>query len=61
MELVVEERYVCPHCGETIDTLVDTSLRECVTVEDCSVCCAPIRLVIRCAPGGVESLDATAD
>jgi hypothetical protein len=36
----------CPHCGEPLDTYVDPSGGEHQDyVEDCAVCCRPIRFV----------------
>lgn len=56
MELVVESEILCPHCGETFPIQVDTSLPEQSMVEDCSVCCRPITLTIRCRPGEIIDL-----
>jgi hypothetical protein len=56
MELVVETEIVCPHCGEAFPLQVDTSQREQSMIEDCTVCCRPIRLTIHCEPGEVESV-----
>ncbi len=56
MELVVESDILCPHCGETFPIQVDTSLPEQSMVEDCSVCCRPITLTIRCRPGEIVDL-----
>jgi hypothetical protein len=36
----------CPHCGQAISILVDPSVDRQDYVEDCEVCCRPIRLVI---------------
>jgi hypothetical protein len=36
----------CPHCGEPLDTFVDPGGGEHQDyVEDCAVCCRPIRFV----------------
>ena len=45
-ELLINQTYQCPYCGEVIDTLIDTSQGNNQTVEDCSVCCCPIELSI---------------
>lgn len=34
----------CPYCGETITVFVDASAGEQQYVEDCQVCCRPIRI-----------------
>jgi Cysteine-rich CPXCG len=53
---IVSADITCPHCGETFEIEVDTSQREQDLIEDCSVCCRPINLTIRCRPGEVLSL-----
>jgi len=41
----------CPHCGETIDTVPDLGGGEEQTyIEDCAVCCRPIRFAVRFVP-----------
>lgn len=41
----------CPHCGETIDTLPDLGGgEEQVYIEDCAVCCRPIRFAVSYEP-----------
>ena len=35
----------CPYCGETIDVVVDDSVEQQQTIEDCQGCCRPIVLV----------------
>ena len=56
MELTVETEVSCPYCGETFPLQVDTSQREQSLIEDCTVCCRPIALTIRCRPGEIESV-----
>lgn len=48
----------CPYCGETIVVVVDTSAPEQEYVEDCSVCCRPIELTVRCEDGEVAEIAA---
>lgn len=39
---------VCPHCGEVIEVEVDASAgRNQAFIEDCWVCCRPIRFDVR--------------
>jgi hypothetical protein len=57
MELSVEAEIACPHCGEIFPLFVDTSQSEQTLVEDCTVCCRPIALSIRCQPGEIISLE----
>jgi hypothetical protein len=38
----------CPHCGEPAETFVDPGGGELQDyVEDCVICCRPIRFVVR--------------
>jgi len=56
MELIVEVQVKCPHCGESFLLPVDTSVPDQTLIEDCSVCCRPITLTIRCRPGVILDL-----
>jgi Cysteine-rich CPXCG len=56
MQPVVSADITCPHCGETFSLEVDTSQSEQDLIEDCSVCCQPINVTIRCRPGEVVAL-----
>ena len=40
----VEHFFSSPYCGETISMVLDLSVPEQTYVEDCEVCCNPIRL-----------------
>jgi len=50
-------RYHCPYCGESIETLLDTSQGNLHTVEDCSVCCRPVELQIDLDASKVRKLN----
>ncbi|MBA2432523.1 MAG: CPXCG motif-containing cysteine-rich protein [Chthoniobacterales bacterium] len=50
---MAETMITCTHCGEAFPLLIDTSQGEQVMVEDCTVCCRPIELTIRCRPGEI--------
>ena len=41
---VVEHFSTCPYCGETISFVLDLSVPEQAYIEDCEVCCNPIRI-----------------
>jgi hypothetical protein len=56
MELLQPLTYTCPYCGESGDTLVDTSLPSQCYIEDCPVCCRPITLELSCTPGEVAAV-----
>jgi len=48
----------CPYCGEVIFTTVDCSAGSAQYVEDCSVCCQPIRFDLRVSfDGELEQLN----
>ncbi len=57
MELLVETDITCPHCGEVFPLRIDTSEGEQSCIEDCTVCCRPIQLRLRCRPGEVVDLE----
>lgn len=45
----------CPHCGEPLDTYVDPGGGERQDyVEDCAVCCRPIRFIAQQDPESGE-------
>jgi len=56
MELIAQTEIACPHCGEVFPIQVDTSQAEQSLIEDCTVCCRPIALTIRCRPGVVVNV-----
>ena len=56
MELMIESEILCPHCGESFPLMLDTSLPEQSMIEDCTVCCRPMALTIRSAPGEILEL-----
>lgn len=50
----------CPYCGETFCILADTRYERQEMIEDCSVCCRPIRLTMQFSGGELVSLSAEA-
>jgi hypothetical protein len=48
----------CPYCGQKIEVIVDCSVGRQQYVEDCSVCCRPITLLVVASPGEVDSIQA---
>ncbi len=45
--LALESRQIdCPYCGEMIEVQIDCSLDQQQYIEDCSVCCRPITLLV---------------
>ena len=57
MELVIPVEVLCPHCGETFPLQIDTSEAEQSLIEDCTVCCRPIQLSVRCRPGEIVDVN----
>jgi hypothetical protein len=55
----VEYRFLCPHCGEEISMVLDLSVRKQSYIEDCEVCCRPIRVTYVVEDGEVAEFDAT--
>jgi len=51
MLLQESEDIECPYCGETIPVLLDLSGGDQGYVEDCSVCCRPIRFILQVHDG----------
>ncbi|WP_251980160.1 CPXCG motif-containing cysteine-rich protein [Salinibacter ruber] len=54
---VREQSFTCPHCWETTAVLVDPSVREQTYIEDCGVCCRPLRVHIVAQGGRVVSFN----
>ncbi len=40
-------KYNCPYCGEPAEARLDLSVDDQDYIEDCPVCCQPIRFVLR--------------
>lgn len=51
-------RISCPCCGATIEVLIDPSVREQDYIEDCEVCCQPIRFLVFIDDDGVPAVRA---
>lgn len=46
MQALDTQQVVCPYCAELIEIVVDASIPEQDYIEDCEVCCRPIRFHI---------------
>ncbi len=57
-QALVEHRFICPYCWESITMLLDVSVEDQRYVEDCEVCCNPIGLRFRAVNGEVVEFDA---
>ena len=51
------ETIQCPHCGQTFDLVVDTSIANQRFTTDCEVCCRPFEVVVECEPGEILGLE----
>ena len=40
---VIEHSYDCPFCGAEVSALLDPSIAKQSYIEDCEVCCRPMR------------------
>jgi hypothetical protein len=47
----------CPHCGEPVVVELELDGGEQEAIQDCSVCCRPIRLAWRAEDGRLGSLE----
>ena len=57
-----EAQIPCPFCWETLNILLDLSIPEQDYIEDCQVCCQPIRISYQSsAEGQLLSLSAEQD
>lgn len=55
---MIEYFFSCPYCGEEISMLLDPSVSRQDYVEDCEVCCNPIRIQCELEAGEVVLFDA---
>ncbi|MDN5862232.1 MAG: CPXCG motif-containing cysteine-rich protein [Salinisphaera sp.] len=60
---MLDETFIaCPCCGETIHLLIDCSAGEASYIEDCAVCCRPIRVDVHTdGAGGLAAVTASAE
>lgn len=57
MQLLQSARLQCPYCGEMIEVVVDCFIGQQAYVEDCSVCCRPIVMVVVASGGELLSIE----
>ena len=53
----VFESIQCPYCGQSFETVVDTSVASQRFTTDCEVCCRPFEVIAECEPGEILSLE----
>ena len=58
MNLEETAEITCPYCWESQTIMLDLSLPEQDYIEDCQVCCQPIRILYTSAAGELLSLAA---
>lgn len=56
----LEHDFFCPHCGAPISMLLDLSVDRQDYIEDCEVCCRPIRVRVRASGGRLRGFGAEA-
>jgi hypothetical protein len=56
-----EAQITCPFCWENLTILLDLSLPDQDYIEDCQVCCQPIRIHYTSDAGMLISLDVAQD
>ncbi len=54
--MIEETAGTCPYCGEAITVVLDLSVDEQDYIEDCEVCCQPMRVICTAASGELENL-----
>lgn len=54
--MLEEATVTCPHCWEEIVLGIDASVEEQDYIEDCSVCCQPMRVICRCEDGQLTQI-----
>jgi hypothetical protein len=59
--MTTEAEVTCPFCGEQFSVVIDCSIDEQVYVEDCFVCCRPIKFQVICENGDLIQIVANRD
>jgi hypothetical protein len=55
VDLATSHRIACPHCGEPIGIAIDLSGDDQDDIQDCEVCCSPIRITYTVVDGRLGS------
>ncbi|MGB5580303.1 MAG: CPXCG motif-containing cysteine-rich protein [Woeseia sp.] len=56
-----EKSIHCPYCGERMDIIVDTSAGDQSYIEDCQICCRPMRVDFACSDNEILYLHVNSD
>ncbi len=54
--MIEETAGTCPYCGEAITVVLDLSVDKQDYIEDCEVCCQPMRVICIAVSGQLENL-----
>lgn len=57
-ELLPEQFFVCPYCGERVSVLLDLSAGSASYLEDCEVCCRPVAIRVDAEGGRLRAFSA---
>ncbi len=44
--MLILETVSCPYCGENFETQIDCSIESQQYIEDCYICCQPIKFTV---------------
>jgi len=55
---MLEHFFLCPYCGAEISVLLDPSIIKQEYIEDCEVCCNPMKISFALEAGTVQTFDA---
>lgn len=58
MDVSEETEVLCPYCGAMFAIEVGTTVARCEMIEDCAVCCRPIRIRVDCEDGMIAGIEA---
>ena len=56
-----EAQITCPFCWEDLTILLDLSIPEQDYIEDCQICCRPIRIVYSSEDGELSNIEVAQD
>ncbi|MBT8083934.1 MAG: CPXCG motif-containing cysteine-rich protein [Woeseia sp.] len=51
----------CPYCGERMHIVIDTSAGDQAYIEDCQICCRPMRVEFACSDNEILFLQVSGD
>ncbi|NND15519.1 MAG: CPXCG motif-containing cysteine-rich protein [Eudoraea sp.] len=55
---MIEHDFQCPYCWQEISMLLDPSIADQEYIEDCEVCCNPIRIKVSFKENDMSAFDA---